>query len=99
MDGYVSAACCHMANVSHRLGKPSSPESISAAIKPSSELSDAFERCSEYLRKNGVDLSTTKATLGPWVTFDSKQQRFVQDFAEGANKLSERQVPRAFRSA
>ena len=34
-------------------------------------MADAFERCREYLRENGVDLGATPATLGPWVTFDA----------------------------
>src|SRR6202035_5326424 len=28
LQGHLSAACCHMANISHRLGKQSSPEAI-----------------------------------------------------------------------
>jgi len=67
MEVYVSAACCHMANVSHRLGKSSSPDSISGTIKTNSELADAFERCRDYLGKNGVDLNTHQGyprTLG-----------------------------------
>ena len=90
LEGHRSTACCHMANVSHRLGKQSSPEAIKAAMTGNSEMTDAFERCREYLRENGVDLDATAATLGPWVTFDEKQGRFVGDFAQGANELSRR---------
>src|SRR5438067_7163246 len=32
LAGHRSTACCHMANVSHRLGKQSSPEAIRAAL-------------------------------------------------------------------
>jgi len=90
LQGHISAACCHMANISHRLGKQSAPEAIRAATQANRELEDAFDRCREYLRENGVDLGVASATLGPWVTFDSKQERFVQDFADAANKLSMR---------
>ena len=75
-----------MANVSHRLGKQSSPEAIRAAIAGNAEMVDAFERCREYLRGNGVDLDATPAALGPWVSLDAKQGRFVGD----ANELSRR---------
>jgi len=54
------------------------------------DMSDAFDRCRAYLRENGVDLGTTPATLGPWVTYDAKQEKFVRDFAEQANALSKR---------
>jgi predicted dehydrogenase len=96
LQGHISTACCHMANVSHRIGKQSPPEAIDATIQASRELSDAFERCREYLRENGVDLGATPATLGPWVTFDPKQERFVGDFADAANELSRRQCRKPF---
>jgi predicted dehydrogenase len=96
LEAHVSAACCHMANISHRLGKQSPPEAIHSAIEGSHELTDAFDRCRQYLRENGVDLDATRATLGPWVAFDSKEQRFVNDFASEANTLSRRQYREPF---
>jgi hypothetical protein len=96
LQGHLSAACCHMANISHRLGRPSAPEEISAAIRAKGELSDAFERCRGYLRENGVDLATTPAALGPWVSFDAGKQRFVHEFADAANQLSRRQYREPF---
>jgi hypothetical protein len=90
LEGHRSTACCHMANVSHRLGKQSSPDSIRAAITGNTEMADAFERCREYLRGNGVDLDATLATVGPWVSLDAKQGRFVGDFADAANELLRR---------
>jgi len=96
LQGHLSTSCCHMANTSYRLGKQSPPEDIRAAIQGKHDLSDAFERCREYLRENGVDLATTAATLGPFISFDSKQQQFVGDFAEDANKLSQREYRKPF---
>ena len=96
LEGHLSAACCHLPNISHRLGKQSAPEVIRETIHASHGLSDAFERCQEYLRQNGVDLGATSATLGPWVTFDPTQERFVSDFATPANELSRREYRRPF---
>jgi len=96
LQGHLSAACCHMANISQRLGNQSPPEAIRATVEGNRELTDAFDRCREYLRENGVDLGATPATLGPWVTFDPKEERFVQDFADAANKLSRRQYREPF---
>ena len=96
LQGHLSTACCHMANISHRLGKQSAPEAIGEAIQANRELSDAFERCREYLRENGVDLSATPAVLGPWVTFDPKLERFVDGFAKQANGLSHREYRQPF---
>ena len=49
--GHASAACCHMANVSHRLGKQSPPDQIHEKIQSNHELSEAFDRCRDYLKK------------------------------------------------
>ncbi len=96
LQGHHSTACCHMANVSYRLGKLARPEVIRETIQANRELSDAFERCREYLRENEVNLDTTPAVLGPWVTFDAKQERFVNEFAKGANALSQREYRKPF---
>jgi len=96
LEGHLSAACCHLANISHRLGRQSAPEGIRETIRATHELSNAFERCREYLRENGVDLGVTLATFGPWVTFDPKQERFVNDFASQANRFSQREYRRPF---
>jgi hypothetical protein len=94
--GHHSAACCHMANVSYRLGKPAQPELIRETIHGNGELSDAFERCRAYLRENEVNLDTTPAVLGPWVTFDPKKEQFVKELARQANLLSQREYRKPF---
>jgi predicted dehydrogenase len=94
--GHYSTACAHMANVSHRLGQRSAPDTIREAIRANAESLDAFERCREHLQANGVDLSLDQATLGPWVTLDHKQGRFVGAFAEQANALSQRAYRKPF---
>jgi hypothetical protein len=96
LQGHHSTACCHMANVSYRLGKQARPEVIRETITANRELSDAFDRCREYLRENEVNLDTTPAVLGPWVTFDPKQERFVNDHADQANALSQREYRHPF---
>ncbi len=96
IEGHRSTACCHMANVSHRIGKKSYPDAIRAGISGNSEMGDAFERCREYLRTNGVDLDASPATIGPWVTLDAQTGRFVGEFADAANTLSRREYRKPF---
>ena len=96
IEGHHSTACCHMANVSYRLGKQARPEAIQETIRANRDLSDAFERCREYLRENEVNLDTTPAVLGPWVTYDSKKERFIKDHADQANTLSQREYRKPF---
>jgi len=96
LQGHLSAACCHMANVSHRLGTQSTPEAILERTGCNGQLTDAFQRRREHLRENGVDLRNTRGVLGPWVSLDPKTERFVGEFAEGANALATRTYRQPF---
>lgn len=96
LEGHYSAALCHMANVSYRLGRESKPEVMIEATKADPQCSDAFERFQDHLAANGIDLAKTPATLGPWVTLDPGSQEFVGAFAEKANALSRRKYREPF---
>ncbi|NLX94555.1 MAG: Gfo/Idh/MocA family oxidoreductase [Rhodopirellula sp.] len=88
--GHASTVCAHMANISHRLGKAARAEAIVAANQANADVLDAFERCRDYLGKNGVDLGVTHATAGPWLTLDSENECFVDEFAREANGFLQR---------
>ena len=90
VDGHRSAALCHMANVSYRLGEEAKTSAIADATKANPQMSDAFERFQSHMAANEIDLAKTPATLGPWVTMDPNAEEFVGDFAEQANSLSRR---------
>lgn len=94
--GHISTACCHMANASYRLGKQLPPDAILETIRDNSDLSDAFQRCRDYLGENGIDLRATPAALGPWLTLDAASERFIGPFADEANKLSQRAYREGF---
>lgn len=95
-EGHCSAACAHLANVSHRLGRASPPQVIRERAQASRELADAFERFREHLRDVGVDLGKTPAVLGPWITYDAKQEKFTGDYADQATALSRREYRKPF---
>jgi predicted dehydrogenase len=90
LQGHVSTTLSHMANISHRFGTRSSPEAIAETIHAKGELAEAFQRCREYLRASDVDLAAAQAVLGPWVTWDGDQERFIGPFSDQANALSQR---------
>lgn len=96
LEGHRSTTCCHMANISHRLGKQASPEAVRASLSGNAEMTDAFERCKSYLGENGVDLDASLATLGPWVTLDAEKGVFVGDHADAANALARREYRAPF---
>lgn len=96
IEGHLSAACCHLPNISHRLGQASSSEAIRERIRAHPQLLDAFERCQVYLRENGVDLRATPAVLGPWVTFHASEEKFVGDFSAQASQFLRREYRAPF---
>lgn len=90
IEGHLSAICFHAANVSHRLGSLASPEKIKAATSDNQLAADAYERCAEHLKLNGIDLEKSQATAGPWLDLDVERQVFAGEFANEANAISRR---------
>jgi len=77
LEGHISSALCHMANISYRLGRLSSPEEIREQIRVQPQATETFERFYEHLFANWIDISKTRATLGPWLEMDTKKEKFV----------------------
>ena len=103
LEGHLSTACAHMANVSHRLGAASSPEAIRAAIQKAAPtagtaraFADVFEGYQQYLTANGAAPSIAPGVLGAWVTLDPAGERFVGDFADRANAIAMREYRAPF---
>lgn len=90
IEGHLSAICFHGANVSHRLGNSADADQIRATIDGSPLALDAFERCNEHLKQNGMELQETPASLGPLLQLDVDREEFVGELANEANALSRR---------
>ncbi|KPK50811.1 MAG: hypothetical protein AMK72_01290 [Planctomycetes bacterium SM23_25] len=90
LEGHLSTALVHMANISYRLGTPRSPDEAREAIADrGSEAAEALARTREHLAVNGVDWSKAKFVVGPWLEMDGKKERFVgpREVAGRANEL------------
>jgi hypothetical protein len=93
LEGHLSTALVHMANVSYRLGTPHSVEEAREAMQDrGSEAVETFAGFQEHLEVNGVDFSKTKVMVGPWLEMDSKSEQFVgdSDLVARANQLLKR---------
>ena len=91
LEGHLSTALVHMANVSYRLGTLRSSEEAREAIQDrGSDALETFGRFREHLVANGVDFSKAKVVLGPWLEMDARTEQFVgdADTARRANELS-----------
>ncbi len=89
-EGHLSAALCHLANVTYLLGSERSlaGEPPFGAEKDGNE---AFVRMREHLVQNGLDPKQVQYDLGPTLAFDPRKERFTGDHAEQANRLLTRE--------
>ncbi len=88
--GHDSTTLVHMANISHRLGKPASVDEVKAAIGGNADLAESFDRMLEHLKANEVDLTKEPITLGAGLTLDPKKELWTGPNSEAANKLLKR---------
>lgn len=96
LDGHLSTALSHMGNISHRIGKRTSPADILDSIKGNKDMVEVYGRFRAHLAANGVDLDKTPATLGPVLSMNAKRERFVGDFSTEAGMLLSRNYRRPF---
>jgi len=94
--GHLSAALCHMANTSYRLGKQMKPDEIKAALADNPEMLDSFNRMLDNLAANEVDLEKEPLTMGPVVTMDPAKEQYVGEYADLANMYLKRNYREPF---
>jgi hypothetical protein len=84
LEGHLSSALCHTANISYRLGKQEQTGAILEQIKGDKFATESFERMQAHLGKNEIDLSKDLLTLGPVLKMDGKAERFIENDAANA---------------
>jgi hypothetical protein len=84
--GHVSAAFCHLSNISYRLGKPVTVKQLSDELADFVQAPEALERIVSHLGKNDVSLKEHSILGGEWVTLDAKTERYIGPNAAEANK-------------
>jgi hypothetical protein len=94
LQGHLSSALCHTANISYRLGSKQPPGAILEKVKGNKEAADSYERMVEHLARNGVDVAKDLLTLGEFLTMDPKTEKFIGN-AE-ADKLLTREYRKPY---
>ncbi len=89
IDGHISSALCHTGNISYLLGKKASPDAIKEKLKGNKEAMDSLERLATHLADNAVDIKTDQLTLGEFLKFDPKTEKFIGNAA--ADKMLTRE--------
>lgn len=94
-EGHYSAALCHLANISYRLGQkvPFVPET--KAFGDNKEAYETFQRMGEHLSsKNGIKLDGLTYQLGRKLTIAPETETFVDD--KEADRLLTREYRKSF---
>jgi hypothetical protein len=84
---HYSAACCHLPNISYRLGEKVAYDAAAGAIGKNAQVKEAFEKIRDNSKAVGVKLTSADYTLGATLTFDPHREKFTGDGAAEANKL------------
>ena len=94
LETHLSSALCHTGMISHRLGKGARPEETMEKIRSNATLAARYESMKEHLVRNGVDLSSSQLTVGPWLQFDPKKERFIDN--DEANEMLTREYRKGY---
>lgn len=96
LDGHLSAALVHMANISYRVGEATPAGQIREMAAADKEFADAYERMLTHLDANEVDLKKHPVTLGPFLKMNPKQEKFAGAFSKQANQMLSRDYRKPF---
>jgi hypothetical protein len=77
-EGHRSAVLVHLANISYRLGE-GRPLSEDDPFGGRDEGNEAFRRCREHLRTNGVDVAAASLRVGRLLAYDGSREAFEGD--------------------
>lgn len=93
LEGHLSAAIVHQANISYQLGARKSPDQVRDAVKHDPAVADALGRVEEHLAANDVDVKHTGLTLGPVLEMNPQTERFTNSEAANQRLTREYRAP------
>jgi predicted dehydrogenase len=92
-EGHLSAALCHLANISYRLGT-AAPIGRAAGAATDKAASAFAAGMLAHLKANKVDTDTTVGLIGQALTLDTKTERFIDN--DKANAMLSREYRKGF---
>ncbi len=84
---HYSAALCHLANISYRLGASAPFDKAAGSIGDNKLVVETFNNLRDNLKAIGENLQETTYQLGRTLQFDPKAEKFVGEGANEANPL------------
>ena len=87
-DAHYSCVLGHLMNNSYRLGEEVPFNEKAGRFGDNEDAYEHFMKLHEVTRDGcGVPEDEAKYTVGPWLTFDAKNERFMGDWSKEANVL------------
>jgi hypothetical protein len=87
LRSHLSTVLCHQANICWRVGSEATVDQVHQSMKSHKDALNTLSDMLEQLDGNGVEPAKEPFILGPVLTYDRKQERFVGENAEQANKF------------
>src|SRR5262249_44863990 len=97
-EGHLSAALCHLANISYRLGAEA-PIGKTDSVTDNKTVNEFAARMVEHLKANKVDVEKTVGKFGPMLSIDLKTETFLsldKALADKANAMLTREYRKGF---
>lgn len=76
-EGHLSAAICHLGNISYRLGTKASMADSIKVFDGCADATEAFGRMKQHITDNKVELKDALGLVGPKLTIDPKTEKFT----------------------
>lgn len=94
LEGHLSSALCHLANISHRLGRQVAFDRRNGVFGENREATETLTRMVEHLRGNNVAIDKAMLTLGRRLNVNVQAENFGDD--REANRLLTREYRKGF---
>jgi predicted dehydrogenase len=94
LDGHLSSALCHLANLSYRLGSEQPFSKKTKAFGDDKQAYETLARMEEHLKENKLPLDSMSCRIGRRLTVDRKSESFVND--DEADRLLTRKYREGF---
>jgi predicted dehydrogenase len=97
LEGHLSSALCHLANLSYRLGDPMTGKEAAERLASDKETSETFERFSQHLASNMVMIENSKLLrFGKKLAIDPQSETFTDPSLSDANAMLTREYRAPF---
>jgi predicted dehydrogenase len=94
LEGHLSSALCHLANISYRMGRQVAFDRRNGVMGENREANETLGRMVEHLRGNNVALDQSMLTVGRRLTLNVENENFGDD--REANRLLTREYRKGF---